>query len=51
MKTERNTPTQDKKKDEPYQLPRHSMPHGRFIPLGEGCYRAAVLSNGEGGRQ
>lgn len=52
MKSERNTPTKEAKKGEPYELPRHSLPHGRFVPLGvEGCYKATVLSNGEAGRQ
>ena len=33
--------------DTPYDMPQHGVPKGRFVPLGDGSYKAAVLSNGE----
>lgn len=32
---------------EPYQPPMYSAPHGRFVPIGDGCYAAVVLSSAE----
>ena len=33
--------------DTPYDMPQHGVSKGRFVPLGDGSYKAAVLSNGE----
>jgi len=32
---------------EPYQPPMFSVPHGRFMPIGDGCYKAVAHAPAE----